>query len=187
MSRGDILIPAHPAASDQLAAWKPDWKTEIIGKILAERVGAFVDIGANCGQTLMDYFAAPTTSSYFGFEPNHHCIGALSDLIRVNSRSDCSLIRWAWQTKIPYGNCCLRRIQLSTSSASIEPDLRPERDWVVQFVACYKFDDIRRQVGISDIALMKIDVEGAELSTLRGMKEALRRGFWIPLRSTSQG
>jgi hypothetical protein len=65
------------------------------------------------------------------------------------------------------------------ASASIEADLRPEREWDVQFVACYKFDDIRRQVGIANIALMKIDVEGAEFSTLLGMREALKEGFWI--------
>src|ERR1700754_138910 len=86
MSCGDIIIPANHVAADQLAAWKPDWKTEIVGKTLAVRAGAFIDVGANCGQTLMDYFAAPVTTSYFGFEPNHHCISALKDIIRVNGR-----------------------------------------------------------------------------------------------------
>ncbi|MEH2511626.1 FkbM family methyltransferase [Nitrobacteraceae bacterium AZCC 1564] len=179
MSRGDIVIPASHKTADQLAAWKPDWKTEIVGKTLAARAGVFVDVGANCGQTLMDYFASPVTTSYFGFEPNHHCVSALSEIIRVNGRSDCSVIPAGLADENTVRKLLLEKDSIIDPSASIEADLRPERDWSIQFVACYKFDDIRRQVGIADIALMKIDVEGAELSTLRGMKEALKEEHWV--------
>lgn len=179
MSRGDVIIPVNHVAADQLLAWKPDWKTEIVGKVLAERKGAFVDVGANCGQTLMDYFAAPMTRSYFGFEPNHRCVSALSDVISMNRRSDCSLIPAALADGNTVRTLLLEKDSIVDTSASIEPDLRPDRDWAVQFVACYKLDDIRRQIGIAEIALIKIDVEGAELAALRGMRETLREGCWV--------
>ncbi len=74
------------------------------------------------------------------------------------------------------------------SSASIEIELRPGREWDVQFVACYRFDDIRSQIGIGDIGLMKIDVEGAELSVLRGDESNAGSGQALdPVRSAPQG
>jgi FkbM family methyltransferase len=180
MSWGDIFIPADQAAMAELVAWQPDWKTEIITKLLAVRAGAFVDVGANCGQTLLDYFAAASTASYVGFEPNHHCVCVLNDIIRANARSDCLLIPAGLSDENGLRRLLLDKNSNTDSSASLDAELRPDRDCDVQFVACYKFDDIRPQIGIGDISLMKVDVEGAELSALRGMRAALREnGPWI--------
>lgn len=180
MPWGDILVPADHAAIAELAAWQPDWKTEIVTKLLVARTGAFVDVGANCGQTLLDYFASGSTASYVGFEPNPHCVRVLNDVIRANARSDCSLIPAGLSDKNGIRKLLLEKNSSTDSSASIDAELRPDRDWDVQFVACYRFDDIRPQIGIGDISLMKIDVEGAELSVLRGMKAALgENGHWI--------
>lgn len=179
MARGDILIPVHHPIANELLVWKPDWKTQVVGKVLAMRAGAFVDVGANCGQTLMDYFVAPLTTSYFGFEPNHHCISALVDVVRVNGRSDCFVIPAGLADENAIRKLLLEKDSIVDSSASLQIELRPDREWAVQFVACYKFDDIRRQIGIGEISLIKIDVEGAELFTLRGMRETLKEGCWI--------
>ncbi|WP_424628632.1 FkbM family methyltransferase [Bradyrhizobium sp. SYSU BS000235] len=138
-----------------------------------------MDVGANCGQTLMDYFAAPVTASYFGFEPNHHCVSALVDIVRVNGRSDCSVIPAGLADENAIRKLLLEKDSIVDSSASIEIGLRPDREWAVQFVACYTFDAIRQSIGIGEISLIKIDVEGAELSTLRGMQETLKEGCWI--------
>lgn len=179
-SRGDIFIPAKHVAAAELMAWRPDWKTEIVDKVLATRAGAFVDVGANCGQTLVDYFASGSTALYVGFEPNHHCISVLSDIVSLNGRSDCSLIPVGLSDENAIRKLLLEKNSNTDSSASIEAELRPDRDWDVQFVACYKFDDIRSQIGIDEIGLMKIDVEGAELSVLRGMRATLgENGHWI--------
>ncbi len=108
-------------------------------------------------------------------------VSALSDVIRMNGRSDCSLIPAALADENTIRKLLLEKDSIVDSSASIEPDLRPDRDWAVQFVACYKLDDVRRQIGIDEIALIKIDVEGAELSALRGMTETLRESCWSSL------
>ena len=59
-------------------------------------------------------------------------------------------------------------------TASIVPDLRPGREHAQTPVLCCRFDDLRRALGITSIGLIKIDVEGAELSVLHGMDKTLR-------------
>lgn len=180
MPRGEVTIPGEYIGLAELVDWRPDWKTEIISKVLPARPGAFVDVGANCGQTLLDYFASASLAGYFGFEPNFHCLHVLSGLITANARSDCRLVPAGLADANSIRKLLLDKSSKLDSSASIDADLRPERNWESQLVACYRFDDIRAQVTIGDIGLMKIDVEGAELSVLRGMKKALIQDrHWI--------
>lgn len=177
---GSICIPGDNLAFDALAEWRPDWKTELVGECLVRRSGTFVDVGANVGQTLMDYLAAPKNASYVGFEPNRWCVNALGDIIAANSRTDCLVVPVGLSSDNTIRKLFLQKGANADSSASIDASLRPDREWDVQFVPCYKFDDIGSDIGISDISLMKIDVEGAELLALQGMKGTLQKsGHWI--------
>ncbi len=71
---------------------RPIGKQKLFSKILTVRRGALVDVGANCGQTLVDYFRSASTTGYVGFEPNYHCVRVINDIITTNACSDCSLI-----------------------------------------------------------------------------------------------
>lgn len=178
--QGEIFIPDDQLAASTLAAWRPDWKTEIIGKILALRPGAFVDVGANCGQTLIDYLAAERKDSYVGFEPNPHCVRVLQNIVTANHRMDCLIVPAGLSDGNEIRKLLLEKGSETDTSASIDADMRPGREWDVRLVPCYRFDDIRRQIGVDKIGLMKIDIEGAELLALRGMKAALQRQrYWI--------
>lgn len=177
---GSIRIPGDHAALDGLAQWRPDWKTELIGECLGRRSGAFIDVGANIGQTLLDYFAAPSKASYIGFEPNPRCVTALGEIIKANGRDDCLVVPVGLSDENAVRKLFLQKGSAADTSASIDVNLRPGREWDVQFVPCYRFDDIGPDIGIKDIGLMKIDVEGAELLALRGMKRTLEnKGHWI--------
>jgi FkbM family methyltransferase len=178
--QGEILIPDDQLAASTLAAWRPDWKTEIIGKILALRPGTFVDVGANCGQTLIDYLAAERKESYIGFEPNPYCVRVLESIVAANHRSDCVIVPVGLSDRNEIRKLLLEKGSETDTSASIDAGLRPGREWDVKLVPCYRFDDVSPQVGIDKISLAKIDVEGAELLALRGMEAALQeRRHWI--------
>src|SRR5262249_12161063 len=61
------------------------------------------------------------------------------------------------------------------STASMVHDLRPGKPSLRrQFVATLRFDDIAASLPVADIPVVKIDVEGAELDVLGGMRDFLR-------------
>jgi hypothetical protein len=56
------------------------------------RGGVFVDVGANLGQTLIEFWLIDSGNSYIGFEPNEACIEYLETLININSLDGCKII-----------------------------------------------------------------------------------------------
>ena len=67
-NRVNISTPAWSARS--IAFWRPDWKTQLIRHFLEQRRGLFIDVGANVGQTLLDYLSCSPRHGYLGFEPS---------------------------------------------------------------------------------------------------------------------
>lgn len=159
-------VPAWARDSD----WHPDWKTELVSRLLALRATTFIDVGANRGQTLLDYVSAAHIHQYLGFEPNCHCASLISDMIASSGRSDCRLVPAGLSDRNGVQSLLLTPGEKLDSSASIDAELRPGRSWSEQLVACYRFDDIRSSLHIEEAGLFKIDVEGAELAVLNGME-----------------
>lgn len=128
----------------------------------------------------MDYFASGQNCSYVGFEPNSHCVSLISDVIAMRRRTDCVVVPVGLSDENTIRQLLLEKGSRLDSSASIDASLRPDREWDLQFVPCFRLDDIHSNVGIGKVGLIKIDVEGSELSVLRGMEVLLRRDRpWI--------
>jgi FkbM family methyltransferase len=165
---GDRLlkIPATPTTGWVLS-WQPDWKTQLIGKLLTERPGLFADVGANIGQTLFDYCAAPSRQGYIGFEPGALCIDHLNRIIDANALTDCTIYPMALaDTSRPLS---FYTHGATDPGASLVADMEPNRVAKELIVPAYRFDDL----GLSP-SVVKIDVEGAEAAVLDGMRETLR-------------
>ena len=175
-----LAIPGGHRAAATLADWSPNWKSRLIGAVLAHRHGAFVDIGANIGQTLIDFCAAKADRPYRGFEPNPRCVEILDDLIRANDLRDCLIVPIGLSNATGIARLLSRPGSQTDSGASIDATLRPGRAWDVSLIPCFRFDDIHASLGIDGIALTKIDVEGAELAVLHGMRGTIASAApWI--------
>lgn len=154
---------------------KEDWMTDVLNQSYAFTQGVFLDIGVNLGQTLMKVKACCPAMKYVGFEPNPVCVAYVKELMKANGFINDQLI--------PIGLANETGIQLlnffntgaTDSSASIVENFRADQTDRREWVPCFSFDSISKSIGISNIGIIKIDVEGAESYVLQGMKETLMR------------
>lgn len=176
-------ITVRPFASDApmraLLGWRPDWKTKAIAAILEHRPGVLIDAGANVGQTLLDFIAAPVRSSYVGFEPNITCLQHLMELISLNQLERSRIFPAGLADRSSLQDLHLFGGDADPGASTIRA-LRPGIETRTMPSAFYRFDDIADLLPEPDVALVKIDVEGSELAVLRGMAVMLReKRPWI--------
>ena len=151
--------------------WVPNWKSQLLEDLDAQSRG-LVDIGANCGQTLLDFMAAGGQRHYVGFEPLPEAAAHVHDLIVQNGLIESTVLPSALGADhevvpihVPIGD---------STSATLRSDLRPGRASIRRTISVHVFDDIWAAVdpGVPS-PVVKIDVEGAELEVLRGMRRFL--------------
>jgi len=170
---GKISLPADHPETRGLVYWSPGWKADLIAKVLARRPGVFVDVGANIGQTLLDYQMSQNRYGYLGFEPNLKCADHVQSLIQANRIPNAALLPVGLSAE----NSVMKFYSSSSSDscATTVADLRPTRTEAVSIVPCFRFDDLEPKLIEDRISLIKIDVEGGELGVLLGMRAALEK------------
>jgi FkbM family methyltransferase len=180
-ARTDNLVVAplvSDAAMRALLEWQADWKTDAIARILGARPGDFIDVGANVGQTLLDFLSASVPSTYVGFEPNLVCSEHLSRLIASNRIANSRVIPAALGDRT--GIATLYRGSDVDAGATLLGALRPGYPVETTEACVFRLDDLGEIVSQESISLIKIDVEGGELEALRGMTATIgRHRPWI--------
>lgn len=154
-----------PVLGGLAASISEPWMMDLLAALLPRRAGAFLDVGVNLGQTLLKLRAVDAERPYLGFEPNPACVAYLERLVAANSLGDVTIL--------PVGVGAapgLMRLQLfgdaTDSSASIVPDFRSaETVTGTKFVPILSFAELRSLLP-DQVAIIKIDVEGAELEVL---------------------
>jgi len=157
-----------------LLTWEYGWKAEVIRQVLAIEKGDFIDIGANVGQTLLDFLAAGAGGRYIGFEPHPNSYASLRALAAENNLESCQILPVGLADRFCIVNLYSAPGAATDSGASIIQDIRGTRALRTTPILCCRFDDLRGELGITSLGLVKIDVEGAELGVLRGMEGSLR-------------
>ena len=152
------------------------WLTDLLGKVLQEQNGAFLDVGVNVGQTLVKLKALDPNRKYIGFEPNPVCVYYVQELIKENSFENCTLF--------PVGlfiEDCVLPLDLfsdyvASSTASLINKFRPDhRVHSRILVPVFRFDSLAKLVDFKSVGIIKIDVEGAELEVVQSILELIRR------------
>ncbi len=150
------------------------WISHAIKMLLPLKVGCFMDVGVNLGQTLIKVFTHDRGRQYYGFEPNPMCAGYVEQLIRVNEISNAQVIPVGLSDSDTVSQLFLR--DEYDREASITPQNRGEDYYgFCRYVPCFSGDRLVADFDIETISILKIDVEGAEREVLAGCRDILKK------------
>ena len=148
------------------------WMDKLIEALSQNKVGAFIDVGVNIGQTLIKVKSIDPDIQYIGFEPNPNCYSYICELIKENNFLDCDIFPVGLSSKdeivtlFSGGNI--------GSNASIIEEFRDPSYYSMKFhVPVFQGDKIFSNLGLDSISIIKIDVEGGELEVLQGLENVI--------------
>ena len=154
---------------------KEPWLDLIFKSVLQCREGAFLDVGANLGQTMFKILALDSTRRYIGFEPQIACCLMTQSFLDENNIKDFSIL--------PVGLFNVNRIMKIHGGhtgyeaiASVVQGFRPDSFYSSdRYVCLRKGDDVVAELGLASVCGIKIDVEGAELVVFQGLEATIEK------------
>ena len=138
----------------------------------AERPGVFLDIGANIGQHSL--FMSQFASTVHAFEPYESVANRLKHHLALNNLNNIAL----HSIGLGDSNDSLPFFEPAGSNkgvGSFDSTSQRRGNTLAGELTIRRGDDYFAETGISQIDLVKIDVEGFERRVLLGMQEALRQ------------
>lgn len=170
----EVAVPIlHGTGYTNLFDHEP-WLDSVIRRLLELRDGAFLDVGVNVGQTLLKFLQFSTgRHRYVGFEPNPSCLWYLNSLLASNQFPSVEIVPAGLSDRSGVIRLFLK--DDFDSAGSVVEGFRPATDYSAsRMIAVLRGDEVVGSLGLSDVAIIKIDVEGGELEVLRGLEDTLR-------------
>ena len=165
-----------PTLNGSRAELSETWMIEVLKRLFSLRDGPFVDVGVNLGQTLLKVAGLDPARPYIGFEPNPTCVDYVEKLIAANGLTNCKVAPVGLATQPGIVTLDLFFGADSDSSASLVPDFRPDQKVAFRkTVAVLSTAELPEGFIPQGVAVIKIDVEGAELYVLEALLEVIRR------------
>lgn len=144
------------------------WMSTLSARFLQDTTASFIDVGVNIGQTLVAIKAVAPSTPYIGFEPNVSCCYYAKELIKANLYQKADVYNLALSDKLAH--LSLEMDSESDSRASVVAELRPNYFSKKDRVLAFAYDNLEIE---DKIAVIKIDVEGAEYGVIKGMQRTI--------------
>lgn len=148
-----------------------------IGRVMKGSCGAFVDVGANLGQSLLRLLAVAPESPYFGFEPNIQCCYYVEAIIHANKLSRHSVLPIALSNTQAVRQLLVQETASNVmGTASMIEGFRPPSFYTSKrAMFSLPGDLVLADPAFKDLPLaaIKVDVEGGELEVMEGLENTL--------------
>lgn len=141
----------------------------VLARAMSARPGLFVDVGANAGQTLLKVLSIDSARPYLGFEPQVGCCFCIGQFLQDNELDHAQVLPFALSDR--EGLFALHGKGGFDEMASAKPRPGTRAQWVMARVG----DQVLAELDMSAPGIVKIDVEGAELEVLTGLRLTLAR------------
>jgi FkbM family methyltransferase len=146
------------------------WMLDLLDRLLRVRRGAFVDIGTNVGQTLLKVKCVDPGIQYVGLEPNPACVFYIHELIKANGFRNCLIVPVGVFNRDGLVQLEFFSGDATDSCASVIPGYRRSaRIHHREVVPVCRFDRLRSELHLSEISIVKIDVEGSEMEVIESL------------------
>lgn len=153
------------------------WMIKLFEKITrADIKGAYYDVGVNVGQTLIKLKSVKPDIEYVGFEPNPVCVFYCRELISSNNFENTMLFPVGISDENTVFSLSHYSEDDTDSAASMVENFRPsQKVYKKEFIPCFRIDTILYKYPLSPVAILKIDVEGAEKEVLESFENLIER------------
>lgn len=143
----------------------------ILRQILENRSGTFIDVGVNAGQTLAKVLSIDKERPYVGVEPQLSCCFNADQFIKANGLLNARILPIALSDNNQLLSFFSGGDTDECASLIEQADVSDSRTRT--FVQCRIGDEVLNEMGITHVSAIKIDVEGAELQVMEGLKGTL--------------
>ncbi len=152
---------------------KEIWMGQCLDAFIRSKQGCVIDVGVNVGVYLVKLKVLRDDIEYIGFEPNAVCNYYTNELIRMNKFKKASVLPVALSNELSVKTLYASKLGDKTASLVVETTNEDASLEYSSDIVTVEGDAFIEMLGVKEIAVIKVDVEGAELFVLNGLVKTI--------------